>query len=63
MFSLRILFFSGFLRSDTLVGTVIVKLQPLESKCEIHDTFNVSMSNNDFDNNNYISDNRLLQLK
>ncbi|XP_067625115.1 coiled-coil and C2 domain-containing protein 1-like isoform X2 [Eurosta solidaginis] len=33
--------FSGFLRSDTLIGTVNVKLQPLETKCDIHDTFNL----------------------
>ncbi|KAF4526724.1 hypothetical protein B566_EDAN015756 [Ephemera danica] len=31
----------GFLRSDTLIGTVTVKLQPLETKCEIHDSFPV----------------------
>nr|XP_029719583.1 LOW QUALITY PROTEIN: coiled-coil and C2 domain-containing protein 1-like [Aedes albopictus] len=31
--------FSGFLRSDTLIGTVTVKLQPLETQCEIHDSF------------------------
>ncbi|XP_053957948.1 coiled-coil and C2 domain-containing protein 1-like isoform X3 [Anastrepha ludens] len=31
----------GFLRSDTLIGTVNVKLQPLETKCDIHDTFNL----------------------
>lgn len=29
----------GFLRSDTLIGTVTVKLQPLETQCEIHDSF------------------------
>ncbi|GJQ67542.1 hypothetical protein Trydic_g8354 [Trypoxylus dichotomus] len=29
----------GFLRSDTLLGTVSVKLQPLETQCEIHDSF------------------------
>ncbi|XP_075151892.1 lethal (2) giant discs 1 isoform X2 [Haematobia irritans] len=29
----------GFLRSDILIGTVTVKLQPLETKCDIHDTF------------------------
>jgi len=34
--------FRGFLRSDTLIGTVNVKLQPLETKCEIHDTYDVS---------------------
>lgn len=34
--------FSGFLRSDTLLGTVTVKLQPLETQCEIHDSFDVS---------------------
>ncbi|XP_055377305.1 coiled-coil and C2 domain-containing protein 1-like [Condylostylus longicornis] len=31
----------GFFRSDTLIGTVNVKLQQLETKCEIHDTYNV----------------------
>ncbi|KAM7351958.1 lethal (2) giant discs 1 isoform 1-T4 [Cochliomyia hominivorax] len=31
----------GFLRSDTLIGTVNVKLQPLETKCDIHDTFDL----------------------
>ncbi|XP_059484969.1 coiled-coil and C2 domain-containing protein 1-like isoform X2 [Neocloeon triangulifer] len=29
----------GFLRSDTLIGTVNVKLLPLETKCTIHETF------------------------
>ncbi|XP_037810895.1 coiled-coil and C2 domain-containing protein 1-like isoform X1 [Lucilia sericata] len=33
--------FRGFLRSDTLIGTVNVKLQPLETKCDIHDTFDL----------------------
>lgn len=33
--------FSGFLRSDTLIGTANVKLQPLENTCEIHDSFDV----------------------
>ncbi|XP_055923507.1 coiled-coil and C2 domain-containing protein 1-like isoform X2 [Eupeodes corollae] len=31
----------GFLRSDILIGTVSVKLQPLETKCEIHDTYDL----------------------
>uniref|UniRef100_A0A1B0DHV6 Uncharacterized protein n=1 Tax=Phlebotomus papatasi TaxID=29031 RepID=A0A1B0DHV6_PHLPP len=31
--------FSGFFRSDQLIGTVNVKLQPLETSCEIHDSF------------------------
>ncbi|XP_065355321.1 coiled-coil and C2 domain-containing protein 1-like isoform X2 [Calliphora vicina] len=31
----------GFLRSDTLIGTINVKLQPLETKCDIHDTFDL----------------------
>ncbi|XP_065164524.1 coiled-coil and C2 domain-containing protein 1-like isoform X2 [Atheta coriaria] len=31
----------GFLRSDTLLGTVTVKLQPLETQCEIHDSFDL----------------------
>ncbi|XP_012273795.1 coiled-coil and C2 domain-containing protein 1-like isoform X2 [Orussus abietinus] len=29
----------GFLRSDNLLGTVTVKLQPLESQCTLHDSF------------------------
>uniref|UniRef100_A0A1L8DAV5 Coiled-coil and C2 domain-containing protein 1-like n=1 Tax=Nyssomyia neivai TaxID=330878 RepID=A0A1L8DAV5_9DIPT len=29
----------GFFRSDQLIGTVNVKLQPLETSCEIHDSF------------------------
>ncbi|XP_044575393.1 coiled-coil and C2 domain-containing protein 1-like isoform X2 [Cotesia glomerata] len=29
----------GFLRSDNLLGTVTVKLQPLETQCILHDTF------------------------
>lgn len=35
--------FRGFLRSDTLIGTINVKLQPLETKCDIHDTYDVSI--------------------
>lgn len=34
--------FRGFLRADNLIGTVTVKLQPLETKCDIHDTYDVS---------------------
>uniref|UniRef100_A0A1B6EAJ9 C2 domain-containing protein n=2 Tax=Clastoptera arizonana TaxID=38151 RepID=A0A1B6EAJ9_9HEMI len=33
----------GFFRSDCLIGTASVKLQPLENICVIHDSFNVSM--------------------
>jgi len=29
----------GFLRSDTLLGTASVKLQPLETACTLHDTW------------------------
>ncbi|KFB47346.1 AGAP010539-PA-like protein [Anopheles sinensis] len=29
----------GFLRSDVLIGTVSIKLQPLETQIEIHDSF------------------------
>lgn len=29
----------GFLRSDTLLGVASVKLQDLEQKCQIHDSF------------------------
>ncbi|XP_063245224.1 coiled-coil and C2 domain-containing protein 1-like isoform X2 [Bacillus rossius redtenbacheri] len=32
---------SGFLRYDTLIGTATVKLQPLETKCIIHDSFDL----------------------
>ncbi|KAL5275169.1 CC2D1A family protein [Megaselia abdita] len=31
----------GFLRSDVLIGTVNVKLQQLEAKCDIHDSFDI----------------------
>nr|CAD7404566.1 unnamed protein product [Timema poppensis] len=31
----------GFFRGDTLIGTANVKLQPLESKCIIHDSFDL----------------------
>ncbi|KAG5864749.1 hypothetical protein JTB14_022624 [Gonioctena quinquepunctata] len=31
----------GFFRSDSLIGTVNVKLQPLETQCEIHDSFDL----------------------
>ncbi|GBM79528.1 Coiled-coil and C2 domain-containing protein 1-like [Araneus ventricosus] len=31
----------GFLRSDTLLGIVSVKLADLESKCTVHDSFNL----------------------
>jgi len=31
-----------FFRSDTLIGTATVKLLPLETKCTIHDSFDVS---------------------
>lgn len=34
--------YSGFLRSDVLIGTVTVKLVPLETVCEVHDSFDVS---------------------
>ncbi|CAK9825338.1 Coiled-coil and C2 domain-containing protein 1-like [Anthophora retusa] len=30
---------SGFFRSDSLLGTVTVKLQPLETQCVLHDSF------------------------
>nr|XP_022918739.1 coiled-coil and C2 domain-containing protein 1-like isoform X1 [Onthophagus taurus] len=33
--------FRGFFRSDALLGTVNVKLQPLETQCEIHDSFDI----------------------
>ncbi|XP_008193260.1 coiled-coil and C2 domain-containing protein 1-like isoform X1 [Tribolium castaneum] len=33
--------FSGFFRGDTLIGTATVKLQPLETQCELHDSFDL----------------------
>lgn len=32
----------GFFRGDTLIGTAAVKLLPLETKCSLHDSFDVS---------------------
>ncbi|VEN43145.1 unnamed protein product [Callosobruchus maculatus] len=32
---------SGFFRGDSLIGAVNVKLQPLETQCEIHDSFDL----------------------
>lgn len=31
----------GFFRGDTLLGTVTVKLQPLETQCELHESFDL----------------------
>lgn len=31
--------FRGFFRSDSLLGTVSVKMQEFETKCTIHDSF------------------------
>ncbi|KAJ8947481.1 hypothetical protein NQ318_009784 [Aromia moschata] len=31
----------GFFRGDTLIGTVNLKLQPLETQCELHDSFDL----------------------
>ncbi|XP_017778649.1 PREDICTED: coiled-coil and C2 domain-containing protein 1-like isoform X2 [Nicrophorus vespilloides] len=31
----------GFFRSDSLLGTATVKLQPLETQCEIHESFDL----------------------
>jgi len=38
-----IFFCRGFFRSDRLLGTVMVKLQPLESRCVLHDSFPVNI--------------------
>jgi hypothetical protein len=35
-------FYRGFFKSDMLIGTATVKLLPLETKCIIHDSFDVS---------------------
>lgn len=37
--------FSGFFRSDSLIGTVNAKLTPLETQCTVHDAFDVSNEN------------------
>ncbi|XP_044266169.1 coiled-coil and C2 domain-containing protein 1-like isoform X2 [Tribolium madens] len=31
----------GFFRGDSLIGTATVKLQPLETQCELHDSFDL----------------------
>ncbi|KAJ8920967.1 hypothetical protein NQ315_015761 [Exocentrus adspersus] len=33
--------YSGLFRSDSLIGTVNLKLQPLETQCELHDSFDL----------------------
>lgn len=35
--------YSGFMRSDKLLGSFEVKLADFEAKAEIHDSFDVSM--------------------
>ncbi|XP_078317784.1 coiled-coil and C2 domain-containing protein 1-like isoform X2 [Crassostrea virginica] len=32
----------GFLKSDKLIGTVNVKLQPLDNKCTVHDSYDIT---------------------
>ncbi|XP_054154465.1 coiled-coil and C2 domain-containing protein 1-like [Oppia nitens] len=39
---LEIISKGGFLRSDTLIGTAVIKLTDLESKCTIHETFTLT---------------------
>ena len=34
--------FRGFFKGDKMLGTVTVKLQPLENVCVLHDSYNVS---------------------
>lgn len=36
----------GFFRSDSLLGIVTVKLQPLETQCVLHDSFPVIYNKN-----------------
>ena len=36
------IYFRGFLKSDKLLGTVNVKLLPLETQCTVHDSYDVS---------------------
>ncbi|CAE1174113.1 CC2D1 [Acanthosepion pharaonis] len=38
---LEVYYRRGFLKSDKILGTISVKLQPLESKCTIHDSFDL----------------------
>ncbi|KAG8305447.1 hypothetical protein J6590_069785 [Homalodisca vitripennis] len=33
--------FRGFFRGDSLIGTALVKLQPLETKCMLHESFDL----------------------
>lgn len=40
---LNFILFRGFLKSDKLIGTVNVKLQPLDNKCTVHDSYDVSL--------------------
>ena len=39
--------FRGLLRSDSLIGTAVLKLQPLESKVTVHEACDVSLSPSD----------------
>lgn len=36
-------FCRGFLRSDAILGTVAVKFEDLETKCDLHDSYDVSL--------------------
>lgn len=38
-------FLFGLAGTDTLIGTAMVKLQPLEDKCTLHEAYDVSISN------------------
>lgn len=40
-FNVTLIYFRGFFRSDSLLGTVTIKLQPLETQCILHDSFPV----------------------
>lgn len=38
-----VVFCRGFLRSDAILGTVAVKFEDLETKCDLHDSYDVSL--------------------
>lgn len=40
--NINFLSYRGFFRSDSLLGIVTVKLQPLETQCVLHDSFPVN---------------------
>jgi len=46
--------FSGFLSRSSLLGTAVAKLAPLETKCTLHDGFDVCLYSIFFEISNWI---------